>query len=163
MPWIITTGGVSVKSAEYAWRVNYLRSVPAGVRFVSAEPLLGPLPSLNLEGIDWVIAGGESQPGARPASLDWFRDLRDQCRTAEIAYFLKQLGGHPGKRGGREARLDGRRWTQLPLKTKSALPICSISALFRKKSSACGCRDARSSRYSGAFCVFFITRCRCST
>lgn len=106
--------GVSVESPEYLWRLEYLRKVPAGVRFVSAEPLLAPLGKINLTGIHWVIAGGESQVGARPSDLEWFRDLRDQCGRAGTAFFLKQLGGHPSKRGGDQAVIDGRRWTQLP-------------------------------------------------
>jgi protein gp37 len=106
--------GVSVECADFSWRIDWLRSVPAALRFVSAEPLLGPLPSLNLDGIHWLIAGGESQAGARPAHLDWFRDLRDQCRAVNVAFFLKQLGGHPSKRGGEDAVLDGRRWVELP-------------------------------------------------
>lgn len=106
--------GVSVESAPFTWRVDYLRKVPAAVRFVSAEPLLSGLPRLNLGGIHWLIAGGESQSGARPADLAWFRDLRDQCAAADVAFFLKQLGGHPSKRGGDEAVLDGRRWHDRP-------------------------------------------------
>jgi protein gp37 len=106
--------GVSVESPTYEWRVNYLRQVPAAVRFISAEPLLAAMPSINLEGIDWLIAGGESQPGARRTDVEWFRDLRDRCNRAGVAFFLKQLGGHPSKRGGEEALLDGRRWTELP-------------------------------------------------
>ena len=106
--------GVSVESPEYVWRIDYLRRVPAAVRFVSAEPLLAALPNLNLAGIDWLIAGGESQAGCRPSKLDWFRDLRDQCTGADVAFFLKQLGGHPSKRGGKDAVLDGRRWVQMP-------------------------------------------------
>jgi protein gp37 len=106
--------GVSVESRAYQWRIDYLRRVPSTVRFVSAEPLLEALPNLNLDGIHWLIAGGESQPGCRPADAAWFRDLRDQCLRAGVAYFLKQLGGHPSKRGGDHARLDGRRWVELP-------------------------------------------------
>jgi protein gp37 len=114
--------GVSVESSAFTWRIDYLRAVPAALRFVSAEPLLGLLPSLNLNGIDWLIAGGESQPGCRPASLDWFRDLRQQCRAARVPFFLKQLGGHPAKRGGDDALLDGRRWAEMPtVKTCSAV------------------------------------------
>ena len=112
--------GVSVESASYTWRIDYLRSVPAAVRFVSAEPLLSQLPHLNLDGIDWLIAGGESQSGCRAAQLDWFRDLRNQCSGAGVAFFLKQLGGHPCKRGGEDAILDGRRWTEVPRKTKAS-------------------------------------------
>src|SRR5918911_3229690 len=104
--------GVSVESAAYVWRIDYLRHVPAAVRFISAEPLLAPLPRLDLSGIHWLIAGGESQPGARPADIDWFRDLRDQCPAAGVGFFLKQLGGHPSKRGGEDAVLDGRRCTE---------------------------------------------------
>jgi protein gp37 len=106
--------GVSVESSSYTWRIDYLRSVPAAVRFVSAEPLLGALPGLDLRGIHWLIAGGESQSGCRAADIEWFRDLRDQCGAGKVAFFLKQLGGHPSKRGGEDAILDGRRWTQVP-------------------------------------------------
>lgn len=106
--------GVSVESDAYRWRIDYLRKVPAAIRFVSAEPLLGPLPKLSLAGVHWLIAGGESQPGARPARLSWFRDLQRQCARSGVAFFLKQLGGHPSKRGGDQAVLDGRRWVELP-------------------------------------------------
>lgn len=109
--------GVSVESPEYQWRVDYLRRVPAAVRFVSAEPLLAALPHLNLDGIQWLIAGGESQSGCRPADMRWFRDLRTQCRTAGVAFFLKQLGGHPSKRGGDAAVIDGRRSVEMPCVT----------------------------------------------
>ena len=115
LPWSSNVWmGVSVESAAYVWRIDYLRRVPVAVRFVSAEPLLSPLPQLDLCGIHWLIAGGESQPGCRPADLNWFRDLRDQCRNAGVAFFLKQLGGHPSKRGGLDAVLDGQRWTEMP-------------------------------------------------
>jgi protein gp37 len=106
--------GVSVESGAYTWRIPYLQRVPAAVRFISAEPLLERLPRLNLEGIHWLIAGGESQPGCRAADLAWFRELRDLCCAAGVKFFLKQLGGHPSKRGGADAVLDGRRWTQMP-------------------------------------------------
>jgi protein gp37 len=111
--------GVSVETERYAWRVDYLRHVPAAVRFVSAEPLLAPLANLNLDGIDWLIAGGESQSGCRASSVDWFRDLRDQCAAAGVAFFLKQLGGHPSKRGGEDAVLDGRRWLEMPRRNRA--------------------------------------------
>src|SRR5690606_371028 len=106
--------GVSVESPEYLWRVDYLRKVNATVRFVSAEPLLDSLKGIDLAGIHWLIAGGESQPGCRPASLAWFRELRDACKAQSVAYFLKQLGGHPSKRGGDDAKLDRRLWHQMP-------------------------------------------------
>lgn len=110
--------GVSVESPKFLWRVDYLRKVPAAVRFVSAEPLLESLKRINLEGVHWLIAGGESQPGARPADLQWFRELRDACKATGTKYFLKQLGGHPSKRGGSDAKLDRRLWHELP----AALP-----------------------------------------
>ena len=107
--------GVSVESGAFRWRIDYLRRTPAAVRFISAEPLLEPLPDLNLDGIHWLIAGGESQVGCRPAEIAWFKDLRNQCKIARVRFFLKQLGGHPSKRGGNQAVLDGRRYIQLPL------------------------------------------------
>lgn len=86
--------GVSVESRAYAWRVAYLQQVPAAVRFISAEPLLEDVAdAFSLDGIGWLIAGGESQPGARPAALSWFRDLRDHCTACRVPFFLKQLGG----------------------------------------------------------------------
>jgi protein gp37 len=115
--------GVSVESPAYAWRIDAVRRVPAAVRFVSAEPLLSPLPDLNLDGIAWLIAGGESQPGARPAAEEWFRDLRDQCARAHVAFFLKQLGGHPSKRGGENAVLEGRRWNLMPVRAFDVGPM----------------------------------------
>jgi protein gp37 len=111
--------GVSVESPDFIWRIDYLRRVPAAVRFISAEPLLAALPDLNLAEIHWVIAGGESQPGARSAEVGWFADLRDQCRRAGVAFFLKQLGGHPSKRGGDLALLNGERFLELPVVTIS--------------------------------------------
>jgi protein gp37 len=120
--------GVSVESPEYAWRIDYLRRVPAAIRFISAEPLLAGLPNLNLAGIQWLIAGGESQSGCRTANDDWFRDLRDQCELAKIAFFLKQLGGHPSKRAGEEAILDGRRWIDMPMSVVTAKPTLASLA-----------------------------------
>jgi protein gp37 len=125
LPWPANVWmGVSVESPTYAWRIDYLRRVPSAVRFISAEPLLEPLPGLNLENIHWLIAGGESQAGARPADMRWFEDLRDQCRAAGVAFFLKQLGGHPGKRGGEDARLGGRRWIELPTVSRGTSGKC---------------------------------------
>ena len=84
--------GVSIESDRYAFRADQLRAVPAAVRFISAEPLLGPLSSLDLGGIGWLIAGGESGAGARPTHPDWVRDLRDRCRDAGVPFFFKQWG-----------------------------------------------------------------------
>jgi protein gp37 len=117
--------GVSIESATYRWRIDCLRRTAATVRFISAEPLLGPLDNLNLEGIHWLIAGGESQGGARAADLNWFRSLRDQCQSKGVAFFLKQLGGHPSKRGGPEAMLDGILWHEKP-KSRSEQAALSI-------------------------------------
>ena len=97
--------GVSVESSRYAFRIDHLRSVNAAVRFISAEPLLGPLPELDLSGIGWLIAGGESGHKARPMEEEWARDLRDQCVAEGVAFFFKQWGGRTPKANGRE--LDG--------------------------------------------------------
>jgi protein gp37 len=104
--------GVSVEDDDHVHRLDELRKVPAAVRFLSAEPLLGPLHRVDLRGIDWVIAGGESGPGARPVEAAWLRHLRDSCLAAEVAFFFKQWGGRTPKSGGRE--LDGRTWDQMP-------------------------------------------------
>jgi protein gp37 len=97
--------GVSIENNRWARRADYLRRVPAAVRFVSAEPLLGSVSDLKLDGIAWVIAGGESGPGQRTPKAEWFRDLRDRCQAQEVAFFFKQWGGRHPKSGGRE--LDG--------------------------------------------------------
>ncbi|GAA3144776.1 protein gp37 [Kribbella aluminosa] len=104
--------GVSVESVAQYNRISDLASVPAAVRFLSCEPLLGPLPSVPLEKIDWVIAGGESGPNARPMSADWVRELRNQCVDAGTPFFFKQWGGRRPKSGGRE--LDGQLWDEMP-------------------------------------------------
>jgi protein gp37 len=103
--------GVSVEMQEQAWRAAELRKVPAAVRFISAEPLLGPL-DLDLAGIDWLIAGGESGPRHRLMDERWALDLRDQCATSGVAFFFKQWGGARAKTGGRE--LEGRTWDDMP-------------------------------------------------
>lgn len=105
--------GVSVESSRYAFRLNHLRRVPAAVRFLSAEPLLGPIGKVDLDGIHWVIAGGESGANARPLKYEWVAELRDTCTSAGVAFFFKQWGGRTPKAGGRE--LDGEVWDQLPL------------------------------------------------
>jgi protein gp37 len=107
--------GVSIESAAYKRRALDLAKAPAAVRFLSLEPLLGPIPSLPLGGIGWVIVGGESGPRARPMEIAWARDIRDQCQRVGAAFYLKQLGGRQDKRGGDAALLDGRRWQQTPI------------------------------------------------
>jgi protein gp37 len=104
--------GVSVEDGRAKSRVAHLRNAPAGVRFLSIEPLLGPVGSIEFDGIDWVIAGGESGPGARPVKPEWVRELRDQCSTQGVAFFFKQWGGFRPKSGGR--LLDGREWNEFP-------------------------------------------------
>jgi len=104
--------GVSVEDMDVASRVDDLRSVEAEVRFLSLEPLLGPLSVLNLNGIHWVIVGGESGPRARPMDPDWVVDIRDQCDAVGVPFFFKQWGGVFKKRNGRQ--LDGRTWDELP-------------------------------------------------
>ncbi len=104
--------GVSVELDEQCSRVEDLRKVAAAVRFLSLEPLLGPLPSLDLTGIDWVIVGGESGPGARPMDPAWAKDVRDKCERAGVPLFFKQWGGRTPKAGGR--LLDGRTWDEMP-------------------------------------------------
>jgi protein gp37 len=125
--------GVSVESPAFSWRIDYLRRTPAAIRFISAEPLLAPIPDLDLTGIHWLIAGGESQSGCRPADTAWFRDLRDQCTRARVKFFLKQLGGHPAKRGGDGAVLDGRRWTQMPRCVDASKAVSVPSSLSGKQ------------------------------
>jgi protein gp37 len=110
--------GVSVESQEYVGRIDALRSTPAFVKFLSLEPLLGPLHDLNLAGIDWAIAGGESGPAARPMNPDWVRSIRDQCVKARVAFHFKQWGGVQKKQTGRV--LDGRTWDELPKRTMAA-------------------------------------------
>jgi protein gp37 len=104
--------GVSIENRRWVERADYLRRVPAAVRFISAEPLLGPLDGLDLAGIDWLIAGGESGPGHRVVRAEWLRDLRDRCQSEDVAFFFKQWGGPTSKAGGRV--LDDDEWSQLP-------------------------------------------------
>jgi len=105
--------GVTVESQEYAGRIDDLRRVPASVRFLSCEPLLGPL-NLDLQGVHWVIVGGESGPHARPMAEAWARSLKDQCQAAYVPFYFKQWGGKVGKRGDEEAVLDGHLWKSKP-------------------------------------------------
>lgn len=104
--------GVSVENDRYRFRADHLRTVGAAVRFLSVEPMLGPVGKLDLTGIHWVIAGGESGHQARPVDPGWVRDLRDRCQDAGVAFFFKQWGGRTPKAGGRS--LDGRTWDETP-------------------------------------------------
>jgi protein gp37 len=110
--------GVSVEDNDALYRVDDLRAVPAAVRFLSCEPLIGPLDDLSLDGIGWVIAGGESGPDHRPVDICWLTGIRDRCVDAGVPFFFKQWGGRTPKEGGRE--LDGRRWDQMPVNVASA-------------------------------------------
>jgi protein gp37 len=104
--------GVSVESEQYKTRIDHLRGTGAKVKFLSIEPLLGPLGELNLEGINWVIAGGESGPGARPMAVDWVLAIQSQCEKANVPFFFKQWGGVQKKRAGRI--LNGRTYDEMP-------------------------------------------------
>ncbi len=104
--------GVSVESDKYRWRIDDLRTTRAMLKFLSLEPLLGPLHDLDLRGIHWVIVGGESGPKARPMDPAWATDLRDQCRRDKVPFFFKQWGGKNKKQAGRV--LDRRTWDEMP-------------------------------------------------
>lgn len=105
--------GVSVENSDYMFRIDHLRRTNAKTKFLSLEPLLGPLPNLNLNGIKWAIVGGESGPGARPVMQEWVTQIRDQCLAAKVPFFFKQWGGVHKKRAGRE--LEGRTWDEMPV------------------------------------------------
>jgi protein gp37 len=104
--------GVSVEAEKYTHRIDDLRKTAAHVKFLSLEPLLGPLGKLNLRGIDWAIVGGESGPGARPIDPDWVTEIRDQCLLASVPFFFKQWGGVQKSKTGRT--LEGRTWDEMP-------------------------------------------------
>ncbi len=104
--------GVSVESREYKFRIDDLRRTHAEVKFLSLEPLLGPLTPINLRSIDWVIVGGESGPKARPMNPEWVMDIRDDCLKKDVPFFFKQWGGVQKKKNGR--RLEGKIWSQMP-------------------------------------------------
>ncbi len=113
LPWTLNIwAGVSVENDSVAHRIDDLRGVPAAVRFLSCEPLLGPLISLDLQGIDWVIVGGESGPGARPMHRAWVESVLEQCRSTGVPFFFKQWGGRHKAKAGRE--LHGRTYDDLP-------------------------------------------------
>jgi len=109
--------GVSVESEKYVCRIDDLRKTGAAVKFLSLEPLLGPLPRLDLTDIHWAIVGGESGPQARPIDAEWVREIQRQCQAAKVAFFFKQWGGRNKKKAGRV--LDGRTWDEYP----AALPV----------------------------------------
>jgi protein gp37 len=121
--------GVSIEDNRYTFRARHLLEVPAAVRFVSAEPLLGPLRSLRLDGIDWIIAGGESGVEHRPMLAEWVADLRDRCVDQGVAFFFKQWGGRSPKAGGRE--LEGRTWDQYPHPRRDRLSAASTPLPLR--------------------------------
>lgn len=104
--------GVSVENSDYMYRIGHLQRVPATVRFLSIEPLLGPISHLPLRGIDWVIVGGESGPKARDMRVEWIRRIRDKCISLNIPFFFKQWGGPRKSKNGR--KLDGRTWNEWP-------------------------------------------------
>src|SRR5580704_4348526 len=112
--------GVSIEDGAQLQRIDHLRDVPAAVRFLSCEPLLGPLHGLDLTGIGWVIAGGESGPGCRPLDRTWVTDIRDACTAAGVPFFFKQWGGRTPKAGGRE--LDGVLWDEMPSPAPALVP-----------------------------------------
>ena len=140
--------GTSIEDMRVARRVESLREIPAAVRFISAEPMLGPLDELDLTGIDWVIGGGESGLGARPCDPAWARTLRDRCQEAGIAFFWKQWGGRTPKSGGR--LLDGIEWSGYPQELASAY----LLAGNLKRIARPGTRSPRSvnSRASSSSC-----------
>lgn len=104
--------GASIEDARVVHRIDALRLIPAQTRFLSLEPLIGPLPGLDLSGIDWAIVGGESGPRARPVDPAWVSDIRDQCARARVPFFFKQWGGVNKKKTGRT--LDGKTWDEMP-------------------------------------------------
>ncbi len=104
--------GTSIENDGFVWRADYLRETPAAVRFLSLEPLIGPVPSLSIEGLDWIIVGGESGPRARPMDEAWALEVRDRCQEAGVAFFFKQWGGRTPKANGRE--LQGETWDEYP-------------------------------------------------
>lgn len=113
--------GVTVENRECAYRIEHLRSTGAAVKFLSLEPLLGPIPDLDLAGIDWVIVGGESGPGARPMQKEWALGIKDLSQQNQIPFFFKQWGGVNKKAMGR--RLEGHLWSQMPFKQQNVFEL----------------------------------------
>jgi protein gp37 len=135
LPWPANVWmGVSIENRRFVTRADHLRSVDAKVRFISAEPLLGPLDGLDLAGIHWLIAGGESGPRHRSVRAEWIRHLRDHCQALGVAFFFKQWGGRTSKVGGRV--LDGRTWDQMPRTTSpipAPMPVRRLPAYHRAR------------------------------
>lgn len=104
--------GVSVENEKYAYRIDHLRETGAKIKFLSLEPLLGPLKKLDLRGMNWVIVGGESGPGARPMKYEWVTDIKDRCLDANVPFFFKQWGGVDKSKNGRV--LEGTTWDEMP-------------------------------------------------
>lgn len=104
--------GVSVENSDYTFRIDHLRKTDAHIKFLSLEPLLGPLPVLNLSNIDWVIVGGESGPKSRPIKTEWILEIKKHCQNANVSFFFKQWGGRNRKKNGR--LLQGKTWEELP-------------------------------------------------
>ena len=115
--------GVSVEAKPYLYRIDHLRYTPAAVKFISCEPLLESLGAVDLRGIDWVIVGGESGPGARPMERSWVIEIQQACRQAGVPFFFKQWGGTNKKRTGR--LLDGRTWDEVPESTTQEAMSCN--------------------------------------
>lgn len=124
LPWNFNIWmGVSVKNQEHIFRVDHLRKVGAKIKFISFEPLLGPVHSLNLRGIDWVIVGGESGCQARPMHASWVVDIRNQCQRTKVPFFFKQWGGPNRKKTGR--KLEGRTWDEIPPAVDMTRAVCN--------------------------------------
>jgi protein gp37 len=125
LPWAPNVWmGVSVENQKYCYRIDDLRKTRAAIKFVSLEPLLGPLPNLDLTGIDWAIVGGESGPGARPMNESWVLEIRQECRRSGTAFFFKQWGGVRKSTTGRV--LEGRTWNEMP-STPSHIPLLAVA------------------------------------
>ena len=119
--------GVSIEDARNTVRLNHLRSAQASTKFVSFEPLIGPVGRIDLSGIAWVIVGGESGPRARPMLEEWAIEVRDQCKASNVAFFFKQWGGIRPKSGGR--RLQGREWNQYPRASRRTIsPTVAVAS-----------------------------------
>lgn len=111
--------GVSVENQDYTYRIDHLRKTEAKIKFLSIEPLIGPVVEMNLDNIDWVIVGGESGPGSRPIEKDWVLEIKNQCKKVDVPFFFKQWGGTNKKKTGR--LLQGRTWDQLPKNARLSL------------------------------------------